>query len=479
VTLTDLQGGDTTYAGTFINGTVASTKTFSLLKAGGGSLTLTNTGSTYTGLTEIDNGILNVASLGTTEGSAGGVASSIGASGNAAANLVFGGAINGTAILQYTGTTGAISTDRLLTIGDLNGTSATLDSSSATAADTMSFTNTGSIAIASTGGTNAADTHNLTLTGSNPGTVTSMNVFAPSLIDGNKPTNLVKSGAGTWVLTNVNPYSGGTTVSGGKLYANGGVAGTSSGLGTGAVTVSAGAAVGGSGVYRPTTAGAGITLQGSASSLISGGIQTSTTAGAGLTLDNRVAGGTILNASTGTANLTFSLGAGNPTGTTAYNFANPNTASTFMTVYGSTSGELSFAAGDTITLTDLTSNLAGGFGAGSTTLQLVLKEPYLLIQAESTAGQHLLTDNNLYSGLMTSGGVVGGVLQNGYVTTPLTIGGTVPAGENALVGFNADRLYLYNGQLEVVPEPGTWALMLGGLTLLVFVQRRRKNDREV
>ena len=28
----------------------------------------------------------------------------------------------------------------------------------------------------------------------------------------------------------------------------------------------------------------------------------------------------------------------------------------------------------------------------------------------------------------------------------------------------------------VVPEPGTWALMLGGLTALVFWQRRKRNS---
>ncbi len=126
----------------------------------------------------------------------------------------------------------------------------------------------------------------------------------------------------------------------GTLYFNGGTAvGTPvSGVGTGAISVAAGAAIGGSGVYRPTTAGAGITLVGSASSLISGGVQAAvsptTVAGPGMTLDNRVAQGTILNASTGTANLTFSLGGGNPTNATTYSFSNPNIASTYLTLYG-------------------------------------------------------------------------------------------------------------------------------------------------
>ena len=33
--------------------------------------------------------------------------------------------------------------------------------------------------------------------------------------------------------------------------------------------------------------------------------------------------------------------------------------------------------------------------------------------------------------------------------------------------------HLYNGQLEVVPEPSTWAMLLGGLALLFVFKRRR------
>jgi len=38
------------------------------------------------------------------------------------------------------------------------------------------------------------------------------------------------------------------------------------------------------------------------------------------------------------------------------------------------------------------------------------------------------------------------------------------------------QLYLYNGDLEVVPEPGTWALMLSGMAALVFHQRRKRRS---
>ena len=270
-----------------------------------------------------------------------------------------------------------------------------------------------------------------------------------------------KAGSGTLTLTSANTYSGGTAVTGGTLYANGGVAGTSSATGTGAITVAGSSALGGSGVIRPGS-GNGITIA-SGGSLISGAVQAApsptTTAGAGLTLDNTVAAGTILDASVGSANLTFYLGAGNPTSAGTYTFNNPNIASSYMTVLGNTVGEIKFAAGDTITLTDLTTG----------NLQLNLSVPYLLIQAGTTPD--LLADNNLYSGLATTGGTdISGNILNGFVTTPLTLNG------NTTGEYPATRLYLYNGELEVVPEPGTWAMMLGGFALLVFIQRRKSRQ---
>jgi hypothetical protein len=60
-------------------------------------------------------------------------------------------------------------------------------------------------------------------------------------------------------------------------------------------------------------------------------------------------------------------------------------------VIGTTTGEISFGSNDVINLVDLT----GGV------LQLTSSTPYLLIQA---GGGDALSDNDLYSGLTTSGG---------------------------------------------------------------------------
>jgi fibronectin-binding autotransporter adhesin len=195
---------------------------------------------------------------------------------------------------------------------------------------------------------------------------------------------LNNTGAGTTILSNANTYSGGTTVAAGKLYAEGGVANTSSATGTGAISVSSGATLAGAGVIRPTVAAAGITLA-SGSTLYSGDVPTGTAAGNGLTMDNTVAQGTILDASLGNVTLVFNLGTGTDglTGSTVgqhpLDFANPNVGSSFIKVLDSggpgSVGELKFATGDTIQINDLT----GGH------LQLNQGIPYLLIQAIMSA----------------------------------------------------------------------------------------------
>jgi autotransporter-associated beta strand protein len=160
----------------------------------GGAVIFSNTGNSYAGATTISASTLQISTTAN-----GGVNSTLGASSNAAANLVLNGGI-----LRYAGIA-AGSTDRLFT---LNTTGGTIQSTSATAANSLSLTNTGAIAF---GGSGA---RTLTLGGANTGN----NVFGAVLGNGSGgATTLQKSDAGTWSLTNTNTYTGGTTLNAGTL----------------------------------------------------------------------------------------------------------------------------------------------------------------------------------------------------------------------------------------------------------------------
>ena len=168
-----------------------------LTKTDAGTWILTNAGSTYTGVTTISGGVLGVAKL-----SDGGLASSIGASSAAAANLVIG---NGST-LRYTGA--GDTTNRLFTLSQ----GVTFIESSGTGA--IVFTDTGPVTLA---GNNQART--IALGGTNTGN----NTLAGSIGNaGTGVTTLAKNDSGTWVLTGNHSYTGSTNVNGGTLFIGGG-----------------------------------------------------------------------------------------------------------------------------------------------------------------------------------------------------------------------------------------------------------------
>lgn len=179
----------------------------SLTKSGSSALMLSGGANTYTGATTVSGGTLSVSTL-----TDGGLASDIGAANNGASNLVFNG---GT--LQYTG--GGASSDHLFTIGTGGGA---IDASGSGG---LTLDNTGSVAFTGTGA------RVFTLTGSD----TASNLLAASLGDYGGKTSLAMSGAGTWVLTGTNTYSGGTTVDNGTLQI--GTGGASGAIGSGNITV--------------------------------------------------------------------------------------------------------------------------------------------------------------------------------------------------------------------------------------------------
>ncbi|MDX2082348.1 MAG: autotransporter-associated beta strand repeat-containing protein [Terrimicrobiaceae bacterium] len=220
------------------------------VKAGSGTLALTSPVSSITGVVSLNAGVLEAAVM--ANGLSG---SSIGGGGAAATNLFF----NGGA-LRYTGT--GHSSNRLFTLGLSGGT---LEASGTGA---LNMNGSGSIGLT---GTNVSRTFTL------GGTNTGANTFAPTLgNNGTGNTILSKTGAGTWILTAANTYSGGTTVTAGTLLVNNT---TGSGTGTGAVNVSAGT-LGGTGTIS------GAVTVGSAGFISPGSSPGNLTLGGGLDLSS-------------------------------------------------------------------------------------------------------------------------------------------------------------------------------------------------
>ena len=194
-------------------------RAFTVTMNGTGTQVLTGANA-YSGATTINSGVLGAGIL-----ASGSALSSIGISSNAATNLVFNG---GT--LRYLGS--GDSTDRLFTVGTTAGSA--LDASGT---GPVTFSNTAKIAFSGT----AART--FTLTGSNTGDNTLAGILSDS---GSYKTAITKDGAGKWILTGSNTYTGATLVNAGKLAVNGFLNASST------VTVASGATLGGSG----TAAGA-------------------------------------------------------------------------------------------------------------------------------------------------------------------------------------------------------------------------------
>jgi fibronectin-binding autotransporter adhesin len=205
--------------GVTISAPILDNATSALTVNGTGSLFLTAS-NTYAGPTTINGGILNAGNL-----AAGSSSSAIGSAGTAAANLI----ING-GTLQYTGAVAA-STNRLFTIGTAG---ATLDGSG-TGSGGLSFTGPGNIAFSS-----SASPASLTLTGSATAlTGQTASNLALNIVDsgtGANTTSLTKNGAGDWILSGVNTYTGGTTINNGGLLIT-----AASALGGTAISVNGGA----------------------------------------------------------------------------------------------------------------------------------------------------------------------------------------------------------------------------------------------
>jgi len=442
----------------------------------GGTLTLTGA-NTYTGGTVVSSGVLRVSSLAN-----GGTTSNIGASSNAAFNLILTG---GT--LQYMGA--AVSTDRLFTVTTSGGT---LDASGSGA---VNFTNTGAMGFNGESGSRT-----LTLTGTNTGN----NTVAAAIGDNGGATSLIKSGAGTWVLTGTNTYSGTTLINGGVLQVgNGSTTGT---LGGGAVTNNASLVINRSdaitlantisGSGKLTQAGAGTTtLSGSNSytgvtTITSGVLNTTTLANGGsvssIGASSNAATNLVLNGGTlqytGSANVStdrlFSVGIGggviDVSGTGTVNFTNTGS----MGFNGQSGARTLVLSGTNTTGVNIIAAAIGDFG-GATSVNIDGDATWLLTGANTYTGATTLSagvlqigGSNLASAIIVgshatlelngAGATIGSLAGSGIVRNNSGTAATLTTGGNdTSTNFSGVIQDGGAGALSLVKE-GTGTLTLSG-----------------
>jgi fibronectin-binding autotransporter adhesin len=304
----------------------------SFTKEDAGTWILTNTGSTYTGVTSILGGVLGVDKL-----ADGGQASSIGRSSLDATNLVIGSG----STLRYTG--GGDSTNRLFTLQ--------------TGVSFIESSGTGAIAFANTGtmGFQGSGARILALGGTNTGA----NIMGVSITDGTGgATTVAKNDNGSWHLTGNSTYTGPTTINAGTLFIGNG--GTTGSITSNTVNVTGLGALGFNRSDAVTYAG---TIQGS------GGVTQAGTGTTVLTGTNSYTGGTTISAGT------LQLGGGGATGSISGNVTNNSTlafnrnnAYAFAGVI-SGMGRVTQVGSGTTTLTG-TNTYSGGTAINAGTLQV-------------------------------------------------------------------------------------------------------------
>jgi len=267
--------------------------------------------------------------------------------------------------------------------------------------------------------------------------------YSGSIANGAAGMTVTIGGTGTQTFSGASTYTGGTTVnSGASFFINNNPAGNASATGSGALTVQAGAVFGGTGAAVATgNSSTTFALGASTGTPATVYVGQSSAADANTTSALTLKGSSTVASTIQNANLVFNLdsttaNAGNElsVGNTKIAFnTTPNVANVTLTM--NLEGANVIAPGTTYVLI---AGTGGGAGLGQ----------YSGFTVDA---------NNVISGLSLA--FTGSQPPSWYANSYLVLVNN---------GSNIDDI-----DVVVVPEPGTWAMMLGGLVLLVFVQRRR------
>ncbi len=323
--------------------------------------------------------------------------------------------------------------------------------------------------------------------------------FSGGITDGAGVISLTKNGSGNQVLSGVNNYTGATTIAGGTLTVNGSIAAAS------AVSVGVGATLAGSGSVSGTVGVSSGTVNGSDSGLTLGATTlhgTSTLSGYNIASSVKVADGTTTLSGTTkstsalvvsqTATLNVTNGTINGSATVSGLLKGNSTVTGTLAL---TSGTLASSNGSGFTkvggdfTADATSKLVAGV-SGS-----VAGTSYDQVQVSGNVSLAGALDLTTLSGLTLGETIVlidntGSGTTTGYFSTIITSASTYTLTSNSDYTFTSggtEYLLSFKGKAEsdsqyndvtltVVPEPATWAMLVGGVGMLGFAQRLRRRD---